>query len=158
VLRPLAVSRVIYTDGCGDGFGAMVHRVVNRRVEPAVAALSGSWEHTASEDSVFTELEGLWRSMLAAGQELVGHVVLHRTDSISTYSLVHNGGSARSARLTAIVRRLLVYCMAFDITFASQYVGSGVIIRSGADLLSRTADVSDGCKLNPVLFAKIWRL
>jgi hypothetical protein len=88
----------------------------------------------------------------------VGQAVLHRTDSISTYSVVHNGGSSRSARLTAIVRRLLVFCMAFDITFASQYVGSGVIIRSGADLLSRTADVSDGCKLNPVLFGKLWGL
>jgi hypothetical protein len=46
VLRPQAVSWALYTDGCGDGFGAMVHRVVNRTVEPPIAALSGSWEHT----------------------------------------------------------------------------------------------------------------
>lgn len=158
VVRPVAISRVIYTDGCGDGFGSMVHRVLNRLVEPADMAVAGSWELEASEDSVYTELEGLWRSVLAAGSALAGQAVLHRTDSISTYAVVRNGGSSRSPRLTAVVRRLLVYCMAFDITFASQYVGSGVIIRSGADLLSRSADVSDGCKLNPVLFAKLWRL
>uniref|UniRef100_A0A383WKW3 Reverse transcriptase domain-containing protein n=1 Tax=Tetradesmus obliquus TaxID=3088 RepID=A0A383WKW3_TETOB len=58
VVRPVAISRVVYTDGCGDGFGAMVHRVVNRRVEPAVEALAGSWEQEASEDSVYTELAG----------------------------------------------------------------------------------------------------
>jgi hypothetical protein len=158
VVRPATVSRVLYTDGSGDGFGAMVHRVTNRSIEPAVAVASSSWEHTVSVDSVFTELEGLWRSVVAAGQELAGQVVLHRTDSISTYAVVRNGGSSRSPRLTAVVRRLLIYCMAFDITLASQYVGSEVIIRSGADLLSRTADVSDGCKLNPLLFGKLWRL
>lgn len=90
--------------------------------------------------------------------ELAGQVVLHRTDSISTYAVLRNEGSSKSARLTAIVRRLLVYCMAFDVTLASQYVGAGVIIKSGADLLSRSADVSDGCKLNQVLFGKLWQV
>jgi hypothetical protein len=158
VLPPLAVSRVLYTDGCGGGFGALVHRVNARKMEPAEHFAAGSWEHTASTDSVFTELEGLWRAVVAAGQELVGQTVLHRTDSISTYAVVRRGGSARSQRLTAIVRRLMVYCMKYDITLASQYVGAGVIIRSGADLLSRSADVSDGCKLNPAVFGRLWRV
>lgn len=158
VLPPVAVSRVVYTDGSGDGFGALIHRVLHRKVEPACMVLAGSWEHHVSTDSVYTELEGLWRTVLGAGSDLAGQVVLHRTDSISTYCVVCKGGSSKSARLTAVVRRLQVYCMLHNITLASQYVGSGVIINSGADLLSRTADVSDGAKLNPVLFQKLWQV
>lgn len=156
VLPPVAVSRVIYSDGCADGWGALLHRVLGRQVEPAATLMAGSWEHVMSGDSVMTELEGLWRSVVAAGEDLVGQTVLHRTDSISTYSVVRKGGSSRSERLTAVVRRLMVYCMVYNITLATQYVGSGVIINSGADLLSRSADTSDGGKLNPAMFAKLW--
>ena len=38
----------------------------------------------------------------------------------------------------------------------SQYVGKYVIIRSGADLMSRVEDTSD-CRLKPSLFHRIWR-
>lgn len=158
VLPPLAVSRVLYTDGCGGGFGALVHRVLGRVEEEASLLLGGSWEADMSVDSVVTELEGLWRSVTGAGPELYGQTVLHRTDSISTYSVVTKGGTSRSARLTAVVRRLQVYCMLHDITLAAQYVGAGVIIRSGADALSRSADVSDGAMLNPRVFERLWRV
>jgi len=158
VVAPAAVTRVVYTDGCGDGFGGLVHRVMAREQEPALQLMAGSWETAMPEDSVMTELEGLWRTVLGAGRSLVGQVVLHRTDSISTYAVVNKGGSSRSSRLTAVARRLQVYCLMQDITLATQYVGAGVIIRSGADLLSRAQDASDGGKLNPAVFARIWRV
>jgi hypothetical protein len=94
---------------------------------------------------------------VGAGQELADQVVLHRTDSISTYAVVSNGGSRRSQRLTDVVRRVWLYCLAYNITLVSQYVGAAVIISSGADLLSRHEDVSD-CQLNAVVFGRLWRL
>jgi hypothetical protein len=156
VVAPVAVTRVVYTDGCGEGFGGLVHRVLARKEEPAFQLLAGSWEAAMPTDSVVTELEGLWRTIVGAGAALQGQVVLHRTDSISTYAVVSKGGSSRSMRLTAIARRLHVFCMMNDITLATQYVGAGVIIRSGADLLSRSQDVSDGGKLNPLVFKQLW--
>lgn len=158
VMRPVAVSRVLYTDGCGDGYGGLVHRVLGRVEEEAELLLGGSWEARMSVDSVMTELEGLWRVVAGAGTELHGETVLHRTDSISTYSVVVKGGTSKSMRLTDVVRRLQVYCLSHDINLASQYVGAGVIIRSGADALSRTADVSDGAKLNPRVFERLWKV
>eukprot|EP00775_Hariotina_reticulata_P003268 gene3268-3545_t len=157
VVSPVSVTRVLYTDGCGSGFGGLVHRVLAREVEPAFQLLAGSWEDAMSEDSVMTELEGLWRTIIGAGSSLMGQVVLHRTDSISTYAVVSKGGSSRSGRLTDVARRLQVYCMIHDITLATQYVGSEVIIRSGADMLSRSIDFSDGGKLNPRVFERLWR-
>lgn len=157
LVAPLPVSRVLYTDGCSGGFGALVHRVLERRVEPAIITMAGSWEHEMPTDSVVTELVGLWRAMVGAGQELVGQSVLHRTDSISTYAVLAKGGSQRSQRLTDVVRRIHTYCLLFNVNLASQYVGAGVIIKSGADLLSRESDWSD-CKLNPRVFAKLWTL
>lgn len=157
MVAPTHVSRVLYTDGCSGGFGALVHRVLERHVEPAVVTMAGSWEHSMSTDSVMTELVGLWRALVGAGSELVGQTVLHRTDSISTYAVLAKGGSQRSRRLTDVVRRIVTYCMLFNVNLASQYVGAGVIIKSGADMLSRDSDWSD-CKLNPLVFERVWRL
>ncbi len=132
-----------------------MHRVLGRREDWALLKMAGAWEHVVSEDSVFTELLGLWRVLVAAGDELRGQVVLHRTDSLSTYWVVQNGGSQRSARLTAIVRRIMVYCLQFEVTLAAQYVGAGVIIKSGADWLSRDADQTD-CMLHTSIFDSLW--
>lgn len=155
LVAPVHVSRVVYTDGCGSGFGGLVHRVMGRKVEPALQSVAGTWEAEMSVDSVMTELVGLWRVLVAAGRELVGQTVLHRTDSISTYSVLAKGGSQRSERLTTVVRRILVYCLLFNINLASQYVGAGVIINSGADMLSRDRDASD-CQLVPAMFEFLW--
>jgi hypothetical protein len=103
---------------------------------------------------VHTELKGLWRALVAAGQELVGQTVLHRTDSISTYYILRRGGSKRNLVLDAIASRVLVYCTLFGVTLSMQYVGAGAIILSGADALSRRLDETD-CKLNPVVFAAL---
>lgn len=157
VVQPQYVSRVLYTDGSGGGYGAMVHRVSSRVIEPALDILSGAWEAGVDKASVVTELLGLWRALVGAGQELVDQVVLHRTDNICTSAVIARGGSRTSDRLTAIVRRIMVYCLMHNITLASQYVGAGVIINSGADALSRQNDHSD-CQLNSAVFGRLWRL
>lgn len=157
IVQPQRVSRVLYTDGSGGGCGAMIHRVLNRTVEPAIAWQRGAWDESVPSASVVTELLGLWRALVGAGRELVDQVVLHRTDSMSTYAVLTNGGSRTSQQLTAIVRRVWLYCMVHNITLASQYVGSAVIITSGADLLSRQEDVSD-CRLNVAVYGRLWRL
>jgi hypothetical protein len=105
---------------------------------------------------VVTELLGLWRVLLAAGSSLSGQNVLHRTDSISTFWVLRNGGS-RSARLDIIARRIVVYCAMHGIHLSSEYVGAGVIIKSGADALSRDDDETD-CMLNAGVYARLWRL
>lgn len=155
-VRPKTVSRVLYTDGSGYGYAGVLHRVSQRVMEPAVQLTSGVWESHCSTDSVFTELQGLWRSLVAAGAGIINSTVLHRTDSISTYWIVRSGGS-RSARLNIIARRIVVYCDVFNIHLAVEYVGAGVIIKSGADALSRSGDESE-CSLNAGVYRRLWKL
>jgi len=57
-LRPVTVSRVLYTDASARGFGGLIHRVLGRGMEPAVQTLSEYWEMGFPEASVITELEG----------------------------------------------------------------------------------------------------
>lgn len=154
LLRPRTVSRVLYTDASGEGYGGVLHRVSCRVMEPALSVQAGVWEEVDSKASVHTELKGLWRALVGAGQELVGQTVLHRTDSISTYYILRRGGSKRNVVLDAITSRVMVYCALFGITLSMQYVGAGTIILSGADALSRHLDKTD-CKLNPVVFAAL---
>lgn len=109
-------------------------------------------------DSVLTELKGLWRALVAGVRagELQSHDVLHRTDSISTYALVARGGTCRSGRLHALVRLIWCWCMLHDVRLRSQFVGADVIISTGVDALSRTADKHD-CRLKGHLFDRIWQ-
>jgi hypothetical protein len=155
-LKPRTVSRVLYTDGSGYGYAGVLHRVQHRQMEPALEWSSGVWEQQAPTASVFTELQGLWRALVAAGSSLLGQTVLHRTDSISTYWVLRNGGS-RSERLNTIARRVAVYCAAFNIHLAMEYVGSEVIIKSGADMLSRATDETE-CMLEAGVYGRLWRL
>jgi hypothetical protein len=67
-----------------------------------------------------------------------------------------NRGS-RSERLNIIARRVAVYCAVFNIHLAMEYVGSGVIIKSGADVLSRASDETE-CMLETGVYSRLWRL
>ena len=154
VLRPRSVSRVLYTDASGHGYGGVLQRVSSRVVEPALSVHSGVWEDFDSRASVHTELKGLWRVLVSAGRDLVGQSVLHRTDSISTYYILRKGGSRRNGALDAIASRVMVYCALQGITLSMQYVGAGAIILSGADALSRRQDETD-CKLHPSVFESL---
>jgi hypothetical protein len=54
-----------------------------------------------------------------------------------------------------VARRVFTYCLCYNISLASDYVGADVIIKSGADALSRITDHSD-CQLHPAIFARLW--
>lgn len=153
-VRPRTVSRVLYTDGSGQGFGGVIHRVQSRVMEPALQLDAGFWEDAVPKDSVHTELLGLWRELVLGGGELVGQTVLHRTDSISSYQIIRKGGS-KSRVLDDITKRVLVYLAAHGIHLAVEYVGADVIIKSG-DALSRMKDETD-CKLNLGVFDSLWK-
>jgi len=157
-LLPVTITRVLYTDASGAGLGGMIHRVLARVMEPAILQIAEYWEPEMDEAlkaSVVTELVGLSRALVAGRAALAGESVLHRTDNICTYRVVVKGGSQRSARLTRIVRRIFLFCLTHGITLSSQYVGADVIIRSGADALSRVDDRSD-CRLNKGVFGRLW--
>ena len=111
----------------------------------------------ASTDSVYTELLGLRDALLTFAGDLSGQSVLARTDSISTYWVIAHAGSRRSERLTVLARDIWLICMQCSIALAAEYVGAGMIIRKGADALSRWQDDND-CRLCPSLFAELWRL
>jgi len=156
-ITPLSVSRVLYTDASGDGWGGLVRRVTARTGEEEAVALrmAGRWADGATSQSVHTELEGLWRALQTLGDAAVGQVILHRTDSTSTFDLLRRGGAKGSPVLTQLVRRIFLYCACHGIHLASDYVGASVIIKSGADALSRLDDVTDCC-LCPRLFGQLW--
>ena len=148
-------SRVLYTDANGSGWGGLVQRVLSRTEEPAQLIASQQWDYIESTDSVFTELQGLHEALLSFAHDLAGTQVLHRTDSLSTYWVVANAGSRRSERLSMLARHIWFICLRHSIGLSSEYVGKDVIIRKGADLLSRWQDDSD-CMLQPSLFAWLW--
>jgi len=140
------------------GWGGVLRRVSLRGEEEEEAALrlAGVWVDGATTHSVHTELEGLWRALAALGRTAEGQVILHRTDSTSTFDLLRRGGARGSPVLTHLVRRIWLYCAVKGIHLASDYVGAGVIIRSGADALSRREDHSECC-LGDLQFALLWR-
>jgi hypothetical protein len=49
-LPQVAVSRVLYTDASGQGFGGLVRRVLDRREEPAAMLQAGAWEAVMSRE------------------------------------------------------------------------------------------------------------
>ena len=157
VVTQAPFTRVLYTDASGQGWGGLVHRVSMRREEPARLFAAQQWELVMSQDSVFTELRGLKDALARFWFDLQGQSVLHRTDSISTYYVVANAGSRRSDRLTFLAREIWLMCLQCSISLACEYVGADVIIRKGADYLSRWQDDGD-CTLCPLLFAELWQL
>lgn len=155
VLSPAHFHKVLYTNASSAGWGAVLARVLQRTAEPAARHAASYWMDVETVASVFTELKGLWRSLVSFGADLFGCSVLHCTDNISTYCCIRKGGS-RSARLNGITRLIWSWCMVHDIHLESQYVGKDVIIRAGADLMSRVDDCYD-CRLKPDLFHNIWQ-
>ena len=157
-VNPLRVTRVLYTDACRGGWGALLARVRGRQYTAGVLRMSSRWDYIDSIDSVLTELKALWRALVTGvrGGELQGQSVLHRTDSISTYAIVAAGGTCRSSRLNGLARLVWAWCMLHDIQLQSQFVGADTIISSGADALSRSDDLFD-CQLRPFLFGLIWQ-
>lgn len=158
-LAKAPVTQVLYTDASGMGYGGVLLRVLKRirdgEPEPALM-MNSMWEDVASVDSVYTELLGLLNCMVSGVKQIAGTAVLHRGDNLSTFFMVKNGGSRKSDRLNKLVRAIHLFCLMYGVELSSQYVGAGVIIKSGADMLSREADYTD-CSLRDDKFEMLWR-
>jgi hypothetical protein len=128
LVRPATVSRVLYTDASGTGYGALLHRVLQRREEPALLQLQAQWEpNTVTAESVITELRAAWRGLLAAGGEVAGQRVLLRTDNVSTYWAVANGGWAVT-QLARLIQVYYVVCI-----HAAKYCAGRTVCGGGRD-------------------------
>lgn len=130
--------------------------MLSRQEEPASIFAAEQWEYIQSVDSVYTELLGLRQALALLVRDLAGTKVLARTDSISTYWIVANAGSRRSERLSVLARQIWLICLQHNILLSCEYVGKDVIIRKGADLMSRWQDQED-CVLKPEIFAQLWK-
>ena len=157
VITQAPFTRVLYTDASGKGWGGVLERVHARMLEPTRLLASHMWEQVDSTDSVYTELLGLRDALVTFASHLLGQSVLHRTDSVSTYWVVAHAGSRHSERLTVLARSIWLITLQLSMSLACEYVGKDVIIRKGADALSRWQDDND-CALCPLLFAQLWQL
>ena len=72
---------------------------------------ASQWEAARSTDSVYTELKGLVEALATFAMALAGGRVLHCTDNLSTYWMVANAGSRRSARLCVLARQGWLICL-----------------------------------------------
>ena len=151
-----APSVILYTDASGEGWGGLVQRVLS----PAAAAaaqllMQGQFPIDMSHHSVYTEARGLLEALVTGGAALRGQVVRHRTDNLSTFYLVRNGGCNGKGDLSIIAKKIWWVCMLLDIQLQSEFVGSKVIIHVGADRLSREFDSEDQ-RLRKRVFRRLW--
>lgn len=150
-------SRILYTDASARQWGALLEEATFfdkvLRTKP-LSATQGAFPPDARSDSVYTEAEGLLQALLQLAPHLEGQVVRHRTDNLSTYYLIKNGGS-RSPSLTDITRKIWMLCARLNCQLQAEYVGKDVIIHVGADLLSRNMGDAD-YQLAPSYWRSLW--
>ena len=85
------------------------------------------------------------------GEAWRGLVLRHRTDSTGTYYGLCNGGFATDSHsdLNELVRRIWMATAYLEVNLQPEFVGKHVILRSGADQLSRET-AEDGLVLRRV--------
>lgn len=133
-------TRTLYTDASGWGYGALLRRIVDSGEDELMAWRQA--EHfmsVSTRDSVRTEQQGLLRA-LAEMPGLDGQVVLHRTDSMATFKGLTNGGYAvgEESDLNLNAKKIWTLALLRGIRLTGEFVGANLIIRSGADALSRS--------------------
>lgn len=146
---------LLYTDACGKGWGAAVVKPgLNGRPPQPLTFTQSTFELANSTHSAHTEPTALAEAIFQLGDAIQGQCVRHRTDSLTTFYMVKNGGS-RSQILNRLMRRIWLGCLALRVTLQAEYIGSQGIIKAGADTLSRTALDSD-LRLKPEVFEQLW--
>lgn len=104
-------------------------------------------------DSVFTEALGLLRSLIRLSPELTGQTVRWRTDNVSSYFLIRNGGGS-SSDLNIVAKKVFLVCAAAGIDLQAEHISGTAVIRAGADALSRDLDTDDQ-RLAPSILAQL---
>lgn len=144
---------VLLTDTSGTGWGGLVHRLLNGAPTGDVLATQGRFPAGHPRDSVVTEAAGLLAALLEFGSVFQGQVLRWRTDNMSSFYLVRNGGG-RSNLLNLIARKIFMVCAALDIDLQAEHISGTAIIRSGADALSRDLERDDQA-LTPTVLATL---
>ena len=150
-------SRILYTDASSSQWGAVLDEVTffNKVLASTTTTLAqGHISATERHDSVYTEATGLLRALVTLNTEIADQVVRHRTDNLSTFYLVKNGGTS-SADLNSVALKIWMVCSRLNVDLQSEYVGKDVIIHVGADLLSRNLGESD-FMLAPSVWQRLW--
>ena len=132
---------VIYTDASSAGWGALALDVHHGLEQDLVSWDQGAHPEGLSEHSLRTELHGILQALIRMQDTVRGKTVRHRTDSLGTFYGLRNGGfnTGELSDVNDLVRRIWLVCCRLDVNLQPEYVGKDVIIRSGAEELSRRA-------------------
>lgn len=154
-------TRVLYTDACSSGYGAVLHGVDDegRQIQHALAWTQGELNlPEADRGSTRTELRALLEALCALEAEVQGETLLHCTDSQATRFGLENGGYCvgENSSLNLDVRRIWAAQLVLGVRLHSRYVGSAAIIESKADELSRTAGQDEGFDDRACLRPWVW--
>lgn len=142
---------VLYTDACPGGWGALAVAVERGQEGPVLDWEQGLQPRNLSDHSIRTELHALLAALISMGEAWRGGTVRHRTDSKGTYYGLCNGGfsTGEHSDLNELVRRIWMASAYLEINIQPEFVGKEVILRSGADQLSRE-EAEDKLRLHRV--------
>lgn len=154
------VGRVVFTDACPEGFGALIclPTTLGCPENPVFAVaqlLHGAWLDKCDAHSTTFELRTLVRVLLNNVRNFSGQRVHVATDNVGA-AFVAGKGCGSNLRLHYWAGVLQLACLRYDIQLSTQYLcGDGIIV-SGADALSRSADPY-ACVLCELVFQKLWQ-
>jgi Reverse transcriptase (RNA-dependent DNA polymerase)/RNase H-like domain found in reverse transcriptase len=155
--RPVELA--VFTDACPTGFGSVLCSVEYQcsRSQPVFNVrelTAGNWEKRCDANSTAFELLTILLSVKQHEQSLAGKRVHVATDNVGA-AFICNKGSKSNPRLQYWALQLAALCHASDVQLSTAYVAGDGIIISGADALSRGADVY-ACVLSAPVFRRIW--
>ena len=159
-LRGSALKRLLqavaFVDACPTGYGVVATRVVpgQQRRFQVQDLRGGLWLEVCDTASTEFELRNIAQEVSQRRQEWRGCRVHVCTDNVGA-AFIAGKGSQRNARMHAAALHLWAACLQCDVALSTQYLCGDGIIQSGADGLSRGADVYDCC-LRPDAFAQLW--
>lgn len=149
---------IAFVDACPTAGGAVVaERIFRGTGSPAYAVeelRTGGWEEALCVHSSVFELFNLWSTVKEFAQRWQGRSVHILNDNVGAVYIAGRG-CLRNVCLHALAVAVLRECWRFDIKLSLQYLSGEGIIESGADGLSRGADVGD-CMLVPRTFARLY--
>ena len=149
---------ILNTDACGKGWGATVHTPGGDKPPSRITFTQGAFAPSeVTTHSAHTEPLALLLALYQLSGTLQGKCVRHRTDSLTTFYMIKNGGGvSASSFINNTARRIWLLCLSANITLQTEYIGSEGIIRAGADCLSRTVSDVD-VRLHRTAFYNICR-
>lgn len=154
------VANIIFADACPEGFGAVLCSVLQKLCPADPQFLveelaTGNWADRCNDSSTTFELLTLLLTLSHYAERLSGRRVHLCTDNVGA-AFIAGKGTKKNPRLHFWALQLLACMWKHDIQLSTTYLAGDGIIVSGADALSRGADVY-ACVLRSEVFDRIWR-